>query len=116
MEVVEELTRYQTQWEKNGSTNYVDRTVKHSARLDAWTGWVVKTMDTEEGRCSRRQTLFSILYGSYLRREIAGTINAAWKEKNGAQAGTSDNGGTANEEEEAMGGSLKNKSAMAQWV
>lgn len=59
------------EWEKDGNINYMDRTVMNLTRLDAWIGRVVTSIDTNVGRVRQRQTLFSTLYGIYLRRAVA---------------------------------------------
>lgn len=59
--------------------DYVNGTVMHLPRLDARTGLVVTTMNTEVGRSWQRQTLFTTLYGRCLRRAVAGILDVTWE-------------------------------------
>lgn len=59
--VLEEIMGYRGEWEEDGNRNYVYGTVVPPAWLDAWTGCVVTTMNTDLVRERRKRTLFSTL-------------------------------------------------------
>lgn len=63
LKVLEKPMGCQMKPEKNKNRTYVDGTVMHLARLDAWTKCVVTTMITEVRRSRRRQTFSTALYG-----------------------------------------------------
>lgn len=59
--------------------------------------------DTRIGRDGRRQTLFSALYGRYLRRAVADILKVAWKAVKNVHAAKFDIDGMGDEEGKAVG-------------
>lgn len=62
--VLEKFMVYRVRWEEDAHRSYVDETVMSLALLDAGTGFVVATTDTETERRGQRRTLLTTLYGS----------------------------------------------------
>lgn len=74
VEVKKEFFQYRAEWDKDGNKHYVGGRELLLARLDAWSGRAVTTVDTKLERGGRRQTFFSTLYGRCLRDAVAGTL------------------------------------------
>lgn len=85
-EELEEFLGYRLEWEENEHKNNVKRTVNHLTRLDALFRCRLTLIDNEVRRIGQRQTLFSALYGRFLRRAIASTLNVACNAVYGLQA------------------------------
>lgn len=91
VEVLKQLVRYQVRWGKNRKRDHVDGTVRHHAQIDVQTGFVVRTMKTDVGSGRQRRTLYSTLYGRYLRREEGGILRMTWKALKDVQDAEFDN-------------------------
>lgn len=113
VEVLKKFMGYRVKLERDGEISYVDGTLMPFALLDSWMEFVLTTMDTEISRDGKQQTMFSLLYGKYLRRAVASLLKVGWEAVRDAQDGNFDNDGTSDEEEKTECGTLKRIATVA---
>lgn len=113
VEMMEKFIGYWMKWHSDRNKFYVDGTVMHLARLDAWISCVVMTIDIEVRRGGRRQTLFSVSHGRYLHRAVGSVLKMAWEALKDIHAAEFDNDGMGDGKERAMCGNSEGLATVA---
>lgn len=116
IQVLEHFIGYRVECERNGRKTYVDGTVMHLARLDAWVACVVKSMNADAGRGGQRQMVFSTLYAEYLPRAVDCILKTAWETVKAEHGGEFENNGVRGEEEREVTGNSERRATIAMWV
>lgn len=116
VEVLAEFMGYEVVPGGEGNTEYVDGTVMHLARLDAWIGCVLTALDTNVGRGGKRQLLFSKLFGEYLPLALENIIGVAWERVRDRHHEELENEGFDEGDPRRIAGNENRKATVALWI
>lgn len=105
--MLEDFMRYRVELKEDEKRNYVNWTVMHFARFDAWIDGGVMKMSTGTERGAQRQTTLTIVCGRHLRRVVTGILKMAWEAVESMNYAELDNDGMGDGERRAVCGTSK---------